>query len=366
MIARVAAVAAAGGCLFAPTFVPGPPGRHSSAPAAAVSAATILAPAAHADEIKDAAKKLVDESYVFSTQVDWNNGLFLQAPGKFQPEAALKAIDSMIIMGAAADPKLLKEAAEAHHKAIAGAISSPQNGAISPQNWQDINEALGRVFASVPESMVMDVYKSVSAITDPGVPAYLKSLVNGKDADKAYAAFLEFKDVIKKKQVSVARTPVTPPETAQLKGISKAAEKLSAASYPFLKEVDWQSDIYLKPLPGITSQQALKAIDKAIVMGVAMDGDLLSQAAAAHHKAISSIDAKGVTSLSDYTAINAGIGKIVGSVPTSKVMDVYNAFAAIVKPEVPNMMFSKVNPLDANAAAKAFYEFKDVIKGVQR
>ena len=31
----------------------------------------------------------------------------------------------------------------------------------------------------------------MSSITDAGIPAYLKSLVNGADAEKAYAGFLE-------------------------------------------------------------------------------------------------------------------------------------------------------------------------------
>ena len=54
--------------------------------------------------------------------------------------------------------------------------------------------------------------------------------------------------------------------------ISEAAKKLSEQSYPFLKEVNWLSDIYLKPLPGVTADKALKAIDKLIVMGAAADG----------------------------------------------------------------------------------------------
>ena len=37
----------------------------------------------------------------------------------------------------------------------------------------------------MPEPTVLDVYNSVSAITDFGVPAYLKSTVNGADAEKA-------------------------------------------------------------------------------------------------------------------------------------------------------------------------------------
>merc|ERR1712032_1196786 len=205
------------------------------------------------------------------------------------------------------------------------------------------NAALGRVIASVPESTVMDVYNSVSSVTDPGVPAYLKSLVNGADAEAAYSATIPSGDLI-----------------------GPAAKKLSDASYPFLKEIDWTSDLFMKPLPGASASQALKAVDKAIVMGEAMDGNLLKAAAEAHHKAIGSINGKGVTSAADYEAVNAALGRVVASVPASKVIDVYNAFAGLVNPAVPNKLFSTVNALDANAAAKAFYEFKDVVKAAQR
>merc|ERR1712147_469365 len=256
------------------------------------------------------AKKLAEASYPFAKEVDWNNGLYLQAPGAFKPLETIKAIDKMILMGAQADPKLLKAAADAHHKAI-GSIGGA-NGVTSKADWQAVNAALGRVIASVPESTVMDVYNSVSAITDPGVPAYMKSLVNGADAEKAYSAFLEF----------------------------KAAEKLSTASYPFLKSVDWLSPIYLKPLPGVSAQAATKAIDKAIVMGSAMDGNLLKAAAEAHHKAIGSIDAQGVTSAADYEALNAALGRVIASVPASKVMDVYNSFSGVVGSQIPNNMFA--------------------------
>merc|ERR1712153_45821 len=92
--------------------------------------------------------------------------------------------------------------AAAHHKAI-GSISGP-HGVTSAADWDEVNAALGRVFASVPETTVMDVYNSVSSITDSAVPAYMKSLVNGADAEKAYAGFLEFKDVVKKNQVASA------------------------------------------------------------------------------------------------------------------------------------------------------------------
>merc|ERR1712241_1021816 len=187
--------------------------------------------------------------------------------------------------------------------------------------------------------------------------------VNAADAEKAYAAFLQFKDVVKQNQVTSAAPAATAPTGD---AIGTAAAKLSAESYPFLKSVDWLSPIYLKPLPGVSADKTLKAVDKAIVMGSAMNGDLLKQAAAAHHKAIGSIDKAGVTSAADYEAVTAALGRVIASVPKSKVMDVYNAFGSIVNPAVPNKLFSTVNPLDAQAAAKAFYEFKDAVKAAQR
>jgi len=191
---------------------------------------------------------------------------------------------------------------------------------------------------------------------------YLKSTVSPSNADQAYQAFLEFKDVVKRNQVSKAGPVAAKAFGAEQAAIGKAAKKLSDESYPFLKQIDWTSDIYLKPLPGVSAQDALKAVDKAIVMGSVANGNALKAAAEAHHKAIGSIDAKGVTKAADFEAINSALGRVIASVPTSTVMDVYNAFAKIVPGDVPNKLFSTVDPLDANAAARAFYAFKDVVK----
>merc|ERR1711972_993374 len=132
-----------------------------------------------------------------------------------------------------------------------------------------------------------------------------------------------------------------------------------------LKDVDWSSDLALKPLPGASPQKVLKAIGKALVMGAAMDGAALTEAAEAHHNAIRSVDAKLVTSASDFEAINAGLGKAIASVPTSKVMDVYNAFGGVVSSDIPNYLYSSVSPGDAQAAYKALLEFKDVVKAAR-
>ena len=83
----------------------------------------------------------------------------------------------MIEMGAAADPELLKKAADAHHKAI-GSISGP-NGVTSRADWDAVNAALGRVVASVPKQKVMDVYDAVKDITDRQLASYLLVVLAG-------------------------------------------------------------------------------------------------------------------------------------------------------------------------------------------
>ena len=58
-----------------------------------------------------------------------------------------------------------------------------------------------------------------------------------------------------------------------------------------------------------------QSVHKMIAMGAKMDGNLLYAAANAHHKAIASIYAKGV-SAADYETVNALIGSLVASVPS--------------------------------------------------
>merc|ERR1712190_425183 len=207
-----------------------------------------------------------------------------------------KAVGKMISMGAAMDSKLIAAGADAHHKAMQGL---PSNGVCSEAQLTAINAAIGRMIASVPESMTMDVYNSVKGLVDPQVPAYLMSTVKEADAKAAYDALIDFTQVVKAHPI----TPSTPASTVSgAASVDAAAGKLSAAAYPFIKDVDWTSNLFSKPIPGQSPQAVLKAVDKMIVMGAAMDGE-------------------GVLSQADFEAINAGLGKAVASVPTSKVMD---------------------------------------------
>merc|ERR1711959_425550 len=82
---------------------------------------------------------------------------------------------------------------------------------------------------------------------------------------------------------------------------------------------------------------------------------------------IQGMDSKGVLTQADFEAINTGLGKAIASVGTGPVMDVYNEMAKLAgSSPVPNYLFSKVNPQDAQAAYNALLEFKDVVKAAQR
>merc|ERR1712107_572515 len=112
--------------------------------------------------------------------------------------------------------------------------------------------------------------------------------------------------------------------------------------------------------------EVLKAIDKMLVMGAAMDPAALKAGVLAHSKAIQNVNGKLVTPLADYTAINAAIGHMVASAGTAKTMDVYNAFAKFnLGKDVGPYMMSNVTQGDAEAAYKAFLEFKDVVKAAR-
>merc|ERR1711866_25783 len=139
----------------------------------------------------------------FMKEVPWNSYLYATTPGSKDAVAWAKAVGKMIDMGAAMDTKLLKAGADAHHAAIGGL---PASGVCSEAQLTAINAAIGRMIASVPESKTMDVYNSVSALVDPKVPEYLMSTVKEADAKAAYAALIDFTNVVKANPI----TPSTP------------------------------------------------------------------------------------------------------------------------------------------------------------
>jgi len=342
--------------LLTHTFVP-PAGRSagSAAMLGAATAASMGAAPAFADEIGTAAKDLAAASYPFLKEINWNSGLALVNPGKASAAEWTKAIATAIDMGAAMDSNLVKAGVQAHH----AAIGSMKGDLVTSQaDYEKVLAAVGRMVASVPEEKTMAVYNSFGKLVDPAVPKYLMGTVNEKDAVAAYKGFLDFQNVVKKNPIGAGA--VSSPSNPN---VEAAAGKLADSSYAFLKDIDWSSTVAVQPT-GFTGTTAdvMKAVDKALLMGADMNGGALKEAALAHVSAINNMDAKGVATKSDYQAILAGLGKAIASVPSSKVMDVYNAFGKVVSAQVPTYLMSSVSASDASSAYQGLMEFKDVVK----
>merc|ERR1719331_3549962 len=115
----------------------------------------------------------------------------------------------------------------AHHKAI-GTIDG--SGVMSKDTFTEINAALGRMIASVPESTTMDVYNSFKALVGSDVPAFLMSTVKEEDAKAAYAGLMAFKDVVKANPITPTAPSVSSKlSSAKLDAVGAAASKLSSA-----------------------------------------------------------------------------------------------------------------------------------------
>jgi len=176
------------------TFVPPPGQKMATATATGVMAVLGAAPA-YADKIDDAAKKLSADSYDFLKAIDWNEATWAKLPSA-SPPVVLDAIKPVLAMGAAMDSSALKKGMLAHIKAIG---SVDEKGVTSLADYEAINAAIGHMVASVPAWKTLDVYGAFATIFPAEAQAYLASKY-GADAEKAYAAFLEFKDVVKSTQ----------------------------------------------------------------------------------------------------------------------------------------------------------------------
>merc|ERR1719356_245937 len=220
--------------------------------------------------------------------------------------------------------------------------------------------------ASAPESKTMAVYDAVSALVDPKVPEYLMSKVKEADARAVYEALIEFTMVVKANPITPSTPAMTLSSTAA-SSIDGAATGLASAAYPFMKGVDWTDSLYAKPPPGKSAQEVLKAVSKMIEMGAQMDWAALKEAALAHVGAIERMDSKGVLTQDDFKAVLAGLGKAIGSVPTTTVMGVYSSMTGLAGQSsgIPAYVFEKQNPGDAMAAYSALMTFKDTVKRAQ-
>jgi hypothetical protein len=289
--------------------------------------ATLVSGAA-ASSISSAADELGDAAYPFMQGVDWTDDLYSKpVPGKSAQEV-LRAVDKMIVMGSKMDGAALQEAARAHVKAIEGMDSK---GVLTKGDFQAVLAGLGKAISSVPEDTVMDVYNEMGKVAGmgSGVPQYNFQRQNPADAIAAYDALMRFKDTVKTHQ------PISDP-------IGDAAVELASASYPFMKEVPWNSPEFLLTPGAADPIKWTKAIGRIIDMGASMDPNLVKAGCEAHHAANVDLPSSGVCSEAELARIYAAIGRMIASVPESKTMAVYNYIAPLVDPKVPAYLMSKV------------------------
>lgn len=314
------------------------------------------APPVFADRIDDAAVKLTSKAYPLLKDIDWNSPKWFDIPGA-QPGLVAKAIGKTLEMGAAMDGSAVKEGVRVHSRAIA---EIGTDGVTSREAFLKINSAIGHMIASAGEAKTMDAFNAWKGAIPAFVPEYLKGKVNGKDAEDAYYALLDFKDVVKAEASKAGAAAPVARKTAD--AIDTAAKALSKAAYPFVKEVDWGSSTYQK-LPNAKPREVLQAVKQALDHGVAMDPKYLKEGALAHAKAISKVDANGVLPMDDFVAVNSAIGHMLASAGGSQAMKTFYAFKSLVPDEVPSYLMSTVKPNDAAKAYAALMEFKDVVRG---
>merc|ERR1711963_264332 len=82
---------------------------------------------------------------------------------------------------------------------ILGCVSGRENMTLEV-GWRNLNAVDGRVIASMPEDMVMDVFNLVSTAADPDISVYMKFMEKGEDDERIYKPSLKFKDMEKKKE----------------------------------------------------------------------------------------------------------------------------------------------------------------------
>jgi len=83
----------------------------------------------------------------------------------------------------------------AHAKAIGNVDAK---GVLPLDDLVAINSALGHMIKSSGEGATMNTFNAFKGLVSPDIPAYLLSTVNPSDAQAAYSALLEFKNVVKR------------------------------------------------------------------------------------------------------------------------------------------------------------------------
>jgi len=114
---------------------------------------------------------------------------------------------------------------------------------------------------------------------------------------------MEFKDVVK---ASAGTGAAAPAARATPDAIDKAAKVLSKATYPLMKDVDWNA-VYYSKVPGAKAATILSAVKYALDQVALMGPTYVKEGALAHAKAISDVDGTGMLPLEDFCGDQLGV-----------------------------------------------------------
>jgi hypothetical protein len=330
-------------------FVPGPL-RHSAAPLAAVSAATVLGSAANAASVEEAAKKMADLSYPMVKATDWATTDVLDKYMATVPTT--KEFSKAILeLSVALDPALVKNAVQAHKKAV----DAMGPDFITPlKNHEDVTIALAKMFAAAPKDKIMAVFDATPGVADLNGAWYAQ--MPQADAQATFAAFKELAEAVKASPEKAVAAVAAPSMDGP---IGAAGKKLADASYPMLQKINWADtavlDNYVAKTPA--TKESISALLDA---GLAMDMKVVQGATKAHLDAVNAVDGSLLTPLANHEAVTVAIAKLIASAPPAKIKAVFDT--------VPNVQglnadwFSTMDVADAVKSYQAFLETAAAVK----
>jgi len=359
---------------------------HESAPAATAAGVGGLfaaAPAALADPVGDASKKLADASYPLLQQIDWsrspalNKWLSSAAEGWSPGKPVAEAVGSTLKLGLAMDQKLVAASVAAHEKAVADAAAQP--GLVTPlEDHAAVTESIARMFATVPADSVKAVFDTYSKVGLKAINRDWFASVNTNDAKASFQAFFNLqKQVLAAQQVR----PLAQDTSARIGAAYKlqapvytdklgaAAKELADASYPMLKKINWESAPVLTKWLGSSSQtwdpvKISAAVGSALKASAAMDPKLILQSVAAHDKALTdALEQPGlVTPLADHEAVTESIVRMLASAPPDTVKAVFDTFAEVGLKDLNEQWYSTMDAAVAQTAYDKFLALSEVVK----
>jgi len=331
-------------------FVPGPLHR-SAAPVAGASAAALFAPAAFADGVDSAAKKLADLSYPMVKATDWATTGVLDKYMASVPTT--KEFSKAILeLSTSLDPKLVKNAVQAHKKAV----EAMGPNFITPlKNHEEVTTALAKMFAAAPADKIKAVFDATPGVEDLNAAWYAQ--MPKADADATFVAFKELAEAVKaapKIQVATVAAP-------SMDGpIGQAAKGLADASYPIIKSIDWANtgvlDSYVAKTPA--TKESILALLNA---GLAMDPKMIQAAAQAHLDAINDVDGSLVTSLKGHEEVTVAVAKLIASAPPAVIKSVFDTV-----PQVQSLNGDWFTSMPVADAVKSYQAFLETAAAVKR